>query len=233
MAHHRLGHAEEAARWLAQADRARTGELGGVWWDSVEFWLIRREARELIHGPSAATDHDALVDPVATSDFASGSGRLAALAPDLEPADASDPGVARVKGEAAWALVADRRASARSIALGIRLARSSIAAGSNPANRNALGAALYRAGDPGAALVELEEADRLDDGEQWVARNGLFLAMAHSRLGHAAQAADALARSTAWMEANAPDEPDLRRLRDEAEAVVRLDPLFPADPFRK
>jgi hypothetical protein len=32
------------------------------------------------------------------------------------------------------------------------------------------------------------------------------------------------------MEANAPDLP---RLRDEAQAVVRLDPIFPADPFRR
>jgi tetratricopeptide (TPR) repeat protein len=234
MAHHRLGHADEASRWLARAERARTRAMSGTWWDAVEFWHLRREARALILGHSAgAGPEETLVEPVATIQFASRTGRLAQLAPDLEAADASDPAVALAKNNAAWALVAEPSAPRDAVALGLRLARSSVAAGPRSSNRNTLGVALLRAGELEAAIAELEASDRFDTMIPGSAWNGFFLAMAHHRLGHAKEAADYLDRSAAWMKSHAPDNPELHRFRTEAEAVVRFDPIFPADPFRK
>jgi hypothetical protein len=61
MAHHRLGHAEEARHWLEKAHDARGGETWGVkpgqvlgvtapWLDRCEYQILRREADELILG---------------------------------------------------------------------------------------------------------------------------------------------------------------------------------------
>jgi tetratricopeptide (TPR) repeat protein len=59
MAHRRLGHREEARRWLARCHppRAESGPgppmgesfpIGGLWWDRAEFILLRREADSMI-----------------------------------------------------------------------------------------------------------------------------------------------------------------------------------------
>jgi formylglycine-generating enzyme required for sulfatase activity/Flp pilus assembly protein TadD len=62
MAHHRLGHAEEARRWLEKAHDPRGGEVYGLkpgelisaarpyWWDRGDYQILRREADELILG---------------------------------------------------------------------------------------------------------------------------------------------------------------------------------------
>jgi len=62
MAHHRLGHAEEARRWLEKAHDPRGGEAYGLkpgevlsttkpwWWDRGDYQILRREADELILG---------------------------------------------------------------------------------------------------------------------------------------------------------------------------------------
>jgi tetratricopeptide (TPR) repeat protein len=66
MAHHRLGHAEEARRWLEKAHDPYGGEAWGVkpgeaigasapWWDRADFQILSREADTLILGPAAAT----------------------------------------------------------------------------------------------------------------------------------------------------------------------------------
>jgi hypothetical protein len=68
-----------------------------------------------------------------------------------------------------------------------------------------------------------------------VAQDWAFLAMAHFRLGHRDQARQ-------WLDRFRNDTPnstldgfwtnlEIRLLRSEAEAVVRYDPVFPADPF--
>ncbi len=51
MAHHRLGHADEARKWLAKAHDVVPGEASmpdAIWWDRLEFLLLRREADALI-----------------------------------------------------------------------------------------------------------------------------------------------------------------------------------------
>ena len=73
--------------------------------------------------------------------------------------------------------------------------------------------------------------------------------MIHSRLGHADEAARTLEEAVRWMaEADRPgdgkdderlrwnnafDAPLTRLLRNEAEALIHLDPIFPADPFAR
>ena len=59
MAHRRLGHEDEARRWLEKAHGRRGDAALGlkpgesirssaVWWDRLEFWLLLREADALI-----------------------------------------------------------------------------------------------------------------------------------------------------------------------------------------
>jgi WD40 repeat protein/tetratricopeptide (TPR) repeat protein len=97
-----------------------------------------------------------------------------------------------------------------------------------------LGEALYRAGRFEAAIARLEEGIRLKGGRDepidWA-----FLAMAHHRAGHTAEARNWLDRfrdqwpitslTPSW------EEIAIRLLRSEAEALILYDPVFPADPF--
>jgi eukaryotic-like serine/threonine-protein kinase len=55
MSHHRLGHADEAAAWLARADQV-DGKAMSIWWDWLEFRLLRREARALMGIPPLPAD---------------------------------------------------------------------------------------------------------------------------------------------------------------------------------
>jgi hypothetical protein len=98
---------------------------------------------------------------------------------------------------------------------------------------NTLGAALFRAGRFEEAIRRLEDGIRLRKGgsipEDWP-----FLAMAHYRLGHIAEAKRWLARfrdhrQSAGAENQWYDSQVL--LRREAEALILYDPVFPADPF--
>jgi tetratricopeptide (TPR) repeat protein len=93
-----------------------------------------------------------------------------------------------------------------------------------------LGWALYRAGRWEEAVQRLTEAiPALGEGDPTRPIGGLFLAMAHARLGHAAEAREWLAKATAWMDESMPRFWQFRvmlsHLRREAEAL-----LLPADP---
>jgi len=75
--------------------------------------------------------------------------------------------------------------------------------------------------------------------------NQLVLALAHHRLGHAAQSRALLDEVGGWwkgVEAKKTDGTSpvvatnwlpLQLLRREAEAVILYDPIFPADPFAR
>jgi WD40 repeat protein/serine/threonine protein kinase/tetratricopeptide (TPR) repeat protein len=98
-----------------------------------------------------------------------------------------------------------------------------------------LGAALYRAGRYAEAISHLEAntdpGGRNDGPWDWA-----FLAMAHARLGHDAEARRWLecfrARPGAATDSlPSLDELEAGLLRREAEAVVLLDPVFPAEPL--
>ena len=98
-------------------------------------------------------------------------------------------------------------------------------------DRCILGGALYRAGRFADAVQQLEEGIRLRDGssgpEDWA-----FLAMAHHRLGHHAEATRWLDRlRSSSQQRDAWSGIVIQRLRSEAEAVILYDPVFPDDPF--
>ena len=99
---------------------------------------------------------------------------------------------------------------------------------------NRLGASLYRAGRFDAAIHQLEETIRLRGGVHRP-EDCVFLAMAHHRQGHRAEARRWLDRLQDHHPSADPNkfwsELEIRLLRSEAEALILYDPVFPADPF--
>jgi tetratricopeptide (TPR) repeat protein len=97
-----------------------------------------------------------------------------------------------------------------------------------------LGAALYRAGRCDEAILRLAEGIQARGGEDGPA-DWAFLAMAHHRLGHRAEARRWLDRLREHSPSEDPvrfwDELEIRVLRSEAEAMILDDPVFPSDPF--
>ena len=99
---------------------------------------------------------------------------------------------------------------------------------------DALGCLLYRAGRPAEAIRAFDDAIRRRGKDE--PEDLAFLAMAHQPLGHAAEARDWLARFESRLgQATHPtyfwQAIPLDILRREAEARIRFDPAFPADPF--
>jgi tetratricopeptide (TPR) repeat protein len=107
-----------------------------------------------------------------------------------------------------------------------------------------LGGALYRAGRFEESIRRLEEGTRLRQGQS-AARDWAFLALAHHRLGHRAEARRWLDRLRADRANEVPgafwnewtgrvifwNELATHLLRSEAEACILYDPIFPSDPF--
>jgi Flp pilus assembly protein TadD len=95
-----------------------------------------------------------------------------------------------------------------------------------------LGALLYRAGRAEEAIVRLNEAIDAEKGCS-VPQDWLFLALAHHRLGHAAEAAQALQKARTLPSPaeglDTWDKLEIELLRREAEAVV---PAKAAEPSR-
>lgn len=105
-----------------------------------------------------------------------------------------------------------------------------------PMYLNTLGAALYRAGRFEEAIRSLEEGSRERGGASFP-QDWVFLAMAHHRLGHDAEAHSWLERFRTYRPSEKPadfwDELEIRLLRREAQAVVVHDAVFPSDPFAR
>ena len=97
-------------------------------------------------------------------------------------------------------------------------------------------AVLYRDGRSTDAIGRLEEATRVR-GEEGAPREWAFLALVHHRLGHQSEARRWLDRLREHRPSEDParvwDELEVRLLRDEAEAVILDDPVFPDDPFAR
>jgi tetratricopeptide (TPR) repeat protein len=85
--------------------------------------------------------------------------------------------------------------------------------------RNTLGVSYYRAGRYEDAVRELRTSRRFQ-GEQYLAHDGLFLAMACFRLGREGEAEEWYERSVGWMEANPSEDEELERFRAEAEKLL-------------
>ena len=113
-------------------------------------------------------------------------------------------------------------------------------------NERGVAAVLFRAGRLDEALKRFEQAHKVFEPRAW---DWLFLAMIHRRLGHPSEAHRCLQQADRWIiEADqAPsgaqqegprwldltEKPTILLLRSEAEAMVRFDPVFPADPFAR
>jgi WD40 repeat protein/serine/threonine protein kinase/tetratricopeptide (TPR) repeat protein len=113
-------------------------------------------------------------------------------------------------------------------------------------NERAVGAVLFRAGRLEEGLMRFERAPQ---ASQPSGRDFLFLAMIHSGLGRPGEARRLLQQAEEWIteadkapsgtDEEAPrwsgltEKPTILVLRREAEAVVRFDPVFPADPFAR
>jgi serine/threonine protein kinase/Tfp pilus assembly protein PilF len=109
----------------------------------------------------------------------------------------------------------------------VELAKKAVALSpEEPAFWDTLGAAHYRAGDWDAARAALEKsialyAGRPDKRDTQESFSTFFLAMAHARLGNAAEARRCYDRDVRWMEQRQPVDPSLRRFRAEAEELLK------------
>jgi len=103
-----------------------------------------------------------------------------------------------------------------------------------PVSLNVLGATLYRAGQFEASIRRQQEGIQKQRGES-TPQDWAFLAMAHHQLGQRAEALRWLDRVRTYKPTEKPaafwEELEIRLLRNEAEAVILYDPIFPADPF--
>jgi serine/threonine-protein kinase len=104
---------------------------------------------------------------------------------------------------------------------------------SNNTFLNTLGVVLYRLGRDDEAITALEKSLRLGNG-QFDAFDLFFLAMAHARLGHTAEAGDCYDRAVRWWDGHkklpAPYVRELASFRAEAEVILGS-PALPSDPF--
>ncbi len=89
----------------------------------------------------------------------------------------------------------------------------------NTSYANTLGVARYRAGDFAGAIQTLSLPENTRD---FVGHNGFFLAMAHARMGHHAEAAQWYAKANDWMHQHDPGNDELQRFREEAAAVLEV-----------
>jgi uncharacterized protein with WD repeat len=96
---------------------------------------------------------------------------------------------------------------------------------------NTLGVALYRAGLVAEALATLTRSNALNQEKK--PADLAFLAMAHQRLSHPAQARAMLdrLRDVIRRGPEISQSAENRAFLAEAEAVVLYDPIFPGDPF--
>jgi tetratricopeptide (TPR) repeat protein len=113
-------------------------------------------------------------------------------------------------------------------------------------NERVVGAVLFRAGRLAEALERFDRAHKFLEPRAW---DWLFLAMIHSGLGHTSEARRLLQRADRWIVeadqapsgaekegprwSNLTEKPIILLLRREAEASIRYDSTFPADPFAR
>jgi eukaryotic-like serine/threonine-protein kinase len=140
--------------------------------------------------------------------------RAAALADKVDP---TDPGGLDCL---AWFLATCPDPQFQDAGRAVDLAKKAIASKPQaPEFRTTLGVAHYRAGDWPAAIEVLGEAVKI---QEWFDGTPcFFLAMAHWQLGKKAEARQWYARAVRLHEKTEAKEPEGRRFRDEAEALMK------------
>jgi WD40 repeat protein/serine/threonine protein kinase len=127
---------------------------------------------------------------------------------------------------AGWRLVCEPGRPQANYQRGLRLAMAACRlAPDNGTFLNTLGVAQYRAGLVAEALATLTRSNALNEEKE--PSDLAFLAMTHQRHGHPAEARAILHRLRRIHNLDSEN----RAFLAEAEAVILLDPLFPADPF--
>jgi serine/threonine protein kinase/tetratricopeptide (TPR) repeat protein len=145
---------------------------------------------------------------------------------------ARDPNQPSIQNALAWCLATCPVPQLRDPARAVELARKAVQKMPRAASVwNTLGVSLFRAGDWEGAIEALEKSEALEPDEH-LAHNGLFLAMAHWRLGREGEARTWYGKAVAWMGRDRPKDPELARFRAEAAALLGRAEL-PADVFAR
>jgi tetratricopeptide (TPR) repeat protein len=126
------------------------------------------------------------------------------------------PATAERQQQLAWILATAFDPEVRDPQLAVELAKQAVELDPNrPECWGTLGAALYRAGQPKAAIEALQKAPR--DGNAC-----FFLALAYGQLGDKQQARTGYDRAVQWMDKNKPTNEELRHFRAEAAALLGI-----------
>jgi len=214
-------------------DRTRSPAVSAAALDMVHgFWALRIRRRA-----------EAIVEPLfdrlfLRDDVLAAVQAQPAVEPEIRAACLKLAGTWTESAEdcnlASWVLV---RAPGRPESIyerGLRLARAACRLEpDNATYLNTLGVAHFRAGTVAEALATLTRSNALNREKE--PADLAFLAMAHQRLGHPAEARAMLDRLRDMMllfwGRDANQVAENRAFLAEAEAVVLYDPIFPADPF--
>ena len=121
----------------------------------------------------------------------------------------------------AWQLATDPNPKFRNGPAAVEIVRKAIELDPKTGTYlNTLGVALYRAGKWKESITALNESTQLrKDGDAF---DWYFLAMAHHQLGDAEKARAWFDKAVQWSKANKPDDEELTRFRQEAEALFEL-----------
>jgi tetratricopeptide (TPR) repeat protein len=125
----------------------------------------------------------------------------------------------------AWCLATAPDESLRDTARAVHYAAKAVEqAPQNECFRGTLGTARYSAGDWRGAIADLETAISLRKAEDAAnAFEGFVLAMAHWQIGEKNKAQAWFVRAVEWMEKGDLGNPDLKRFRVQAAALLELD----------
>jgi len=127
------------------------------------------------------------------------------------------PGNAEALNSFSWGLALTASEDPRLLELAVEMGESALELEPDNADAwNTLGVARYYAGDLEGAVHALLESERLMPE----ILNWLFLAMARHDLGDDAVARIWYERAVSWLDANAGNDPELLRFREEADALL-------------
>jgi tetratricopeptide (TPR) repeat protein len=133
-----------------------------------------------------------------------------------------DPKSAGPHNDLAWFLATGPDPKFRDPKRAVELAKKAVELAPKEGNYwNTLGTAHYRAGDWKATVAALDKSGELRKGGD--SFDWFFLAMAHWQLGEKEEARKWYDRAVAWMDKNNPSDEELRRFREEAAKLLKVE----------
>jgi tetratricopeptide (TPR) repeat protein len=220
----RLEEAEQAYRHALRIHESQVANYPNVWFFRLELANLEFDFGQLLR-----TRGDLVGRTSALRRAVELSERLVSEQPQFPSLGGS---LAFFSNELAWLLVIDAHPQSCDTARAIALAeRATSQMPGNGYYMNTLGVAYYRAGRWQIAVETLRGSQKLN-GDRALGYDGLFLAMAHWRLGHKEDALYWYNRAIAWIETHDRKNQEFVRFRAEAEALIGL-PInsLPADVF--